>query len=109
MATVEATLRGPATEGSGAVVTGTIAVTPGQRVGNSVGGVGQEGESTSSDPRGGWGGMGLTGGNGNGAKDHLRTSGAGGGARTIQLANSDGSNDQSLIVAAGGGGDGGQR
>ena len=93
-------------EGSGAVVTGTIAVTPGQRVAISVGGVGQEGESGSSDPRGGWGGLGLTGGNGNGASDHLRTSGAGGGATTIQLANNDGSNEQTLIVAAGGGGNG---
>lgn len=93
-------------EGSGAVVTGTIAVTPGQRVAISVGGVGQEGESTSSDPGGGWGGLDMHGGNGNGAKDHLRTSGAGGGATTIQLANADGSNEQTLIVAAGGGGNG---
>jgi len=94
-------------QGSGAVVTGTISVTPGQQLTISIGGQGQEGGTTSSDPHGGWGGLGLNGGNGNGAKDHLRTSGAGGGATTVQLANADGSNQQTLIIASGGGGNGG--
>lgn len=93
-------------QGSGAVVTGTISVAPGQKVAISVGGMGQAGGTTSSDPHGGWGGLGLNGGNGNGAKDHLRTSGAGGGATTVQLANADGSDQQTIVIASGGGGDG---
>jgi hypothetical protein len=93
-------------QGGGAIVTGTIAVTPGQQVAISVGGQGEEGGTTSSDPRGGWGGLDMLGGSGNGASDHLRTSGAGGGATTIELSKADGSDTQILMVASGGGGNG---
>ncbi|MFC6714129.1 glycine-rich protein [Branchiibius cervicis] len=94
-------------EGSGAVVDGSIAVTPGQRIAISVGGMGESGGTTSSDPHGGWGGLGLDGGSGNGASDHLRTSAGGGGATVIQIENADGSDLRTIVIAAGGGGDGG--
>lgn len=93
--------------GYGAVVTGTLSVQPGQRLLVSVGGQGEQGGTTSSDPRSGWGGLGDNGGNGNGASDHVRTSGAGGGASTVQLENADGSDLTTVLVSAGGGGGGG--
>lgn len=92
------------TEGTGAVVSGSIAVVPGQKVAISVGGEGQIGGTGSSDPHGGWGGLGMNGGNGNGASDHQRTSGAGGGATTIQIENADGSDLHTILIAGGGGG-----
>ena len=93
--------------GYGAEVSGTLSVQPGQRLLVSVGGQGEQGGTGSSDPRGGWGGLGDNGGNGNGASDHLRTSGAGGGATTVQVENADGSDLTTVIVSAGGGGGGG--
>lgn len=98
---------GDFTYGSGAVVSAGVSVTGGQRLLISVGGMGQAGATTSSDPRGGWGGLGMVGGAGNGARDHLRTSAAGGGATTVQIENADGSDLHTIMVAAGGGGTGG--
>ena len=72
----------------------------GRRAGASAG-------KSDHDPAGGWGGLGASGGNGNAAKDYLRTSAAGGGATTVQLADSDGSNATTVAVAAGSGGDAG--
>ena len=69
----------------------------------SVGGEGQIGGTGSSDPHGGWGGLGMDGGNGNGASDHQRTSGAGGGATTIQIENADGSDLHTVLIAGWGG------
>jgi Glycine rich protein len=93
--------------GYGAVVSGVLPVTPGQRLLISVGGEGQEGGTTSSDPHGGWGGLGFNGGSGNGASDHQRTSAAGGGATTVQIENADGSDLHTAVIAGGGGGAGG--
>jgi hypothetical protein len=100
----DATGNGSATSGPGAVVNALLQVTPGQRLLISVGGMGQAGGTTTSDPRGGWGGLGMVGGAGNGAKDHWRTSGGGGGATTVQIENADGSDLHTILVAAGGGG-----
>lgn len=92
-------------EGAGADVSGMIPVTPGQKIGISVGGMGQAAGTNTHDPRGGWGGLGMGGGNGNGASsDYLRTSAAGGGATTIQIENADGYDLHTVLIAAGGGG-----
>jgi hypothetical protein len=97
----------PSGRPKGAQVTGTLAVQPGQELLISVAGEGADASTSDSDPAGGWGGLGAVGGNGDSANDYLRTSGAGGGATTIQLANSDGSDAQTVLVAGGGGGFGG--
>jgi hypothetical protein len=93
--------------GAGAQITGSLAVQPGQQLLVSVGQSGGSASSHDTDPPGGWGGLGANGGNGNAASDTLRTGGAGGGATTIQLANADGTNPQTVLVAGGGGGEGG--
>ena len=90
-----------------AQVTGTLAVQPGQLVLVSVGQQGAESGSHDSDPKGGWGGLGANGGDGNAAADSLRTGAAGGGATTVQLVAVDGSGPVTVLVAGGGGGDGG--
>jgi hypothetical protein len=93
---------------TGALITGNIAVTPGQILEISVGQAGADASDHNSDPKGGWGGLGANGGTGNAASDTLRTGGAGGGATVVQLANADGSNAQTILVAGGGGGEGGR-
>lgn len=90
-----------------AKVSGSLAVQPGQQLLVSVGQSGGSASSHDTDPPGGWGGLGANGGNGNAASDTLRTGGAGGGATTIQLADADGTNPQTVLVAGGGGGAGG--
>lgn len=91
---------------SAAQVTGTVAVQPGQVLLVSVGGEGSDAGTSKHDPLGGWGGLSASGGNGNAASNYLRTSGAGGGATTVQLADADQNNPKTLLIAAGGGGAG---
>ena len=92
---------------TGAQVTGTLAVQPGQVLLVSVGQQGEKASSHDTDPKGGWGGLGATGGPGNAASDSLRTGAAGGGATTIQLVEGEGVTPVTVLVAGGGGGDGG--
>jgi hypothetical protein len=96
----------PTAPGFGAVVTGTIAVEPGDQLIIGVGGVGQNGQSGSANPGGGWALLNAHGGDGKGETDHLRTSSGGGGASTVQLQPAAGSAALTKIVAAGGGGAG---
>jgi Glycine rich protein len=86
--------------GLGADVQGSFPVTPGQVLTISVGENGGTGA-------GGWGGLGMSGGPANTAKQSDRDGGAGGGATVIQVANADGSDPQTVAVAGGGGGQGG--
>ncbi|WP_292713167.1 discoidin domain-containing protein [Microbacterium sp. 67-17] len=94
----------------GALVTGTLALEPGDELLISVGAAGEpasgwDDASNPHPPLGGWGGLGASG--GNGAWDSLeeRTSGAGGGATTIQLVR--GGVTTTIALAGGGGGAGG--
>jgi len=80
--------------GNGAIVTGTIAVTPGQTLQINVGGSGQ-------CPQAGWNG----GGNGQNATTTANRSCGGGGATDIRI--SPYNNANRLLVASGGGGMGG--
>ena len=87
--------------GAGALVIGSMAVTPNESFSYSVGGKGGS-ASYSGTGQGGWGGLSGSGGNGvSDSSDHLRDSGAGGGASTVELA--DGT---TLVIAGGGGGAG---
>jgi len=86
--------------GSGAVVIGTVPVTPGQVMTIAVGGDGGGGA-------GGWGDLGMSGGPANTAKPSDRSGGSGGGATMVALANADGSDWHQVVVAGGGGGQGG--
>jgi hypothetical protein len=92
------------TQAAGALIDGNLKVHSGQALLVSVGQAGAGAGDTDDDPQGGWGGLGARGGNGNAAEDYLRTSGAGGGASTIQLTNLDGSDPQTVLIAGGGGG-----
>ncbi len=90
----------------GAVVTGTLPVSDGQTIIVGVAGEGGD-RSGSITPKGGWGGLGMVGGDGQtDSKDTLRTSSAGGGATTVPIQNADGSSSLAA-VAAGSGGQGG--
>ena len=84
--------------GAGALAIGTLAVTPGQELLVSVGAQGGNATESDDNAQGGWGGMGGSGGDGNSQSDHLRNSGAGGGASTVELA------DGTPVIVAGGGG-----
>ncbi len=88
--------------GAGAEVTGYLNVKPGEVLDIYIGGAGANASTKDDDPAGGWSASGYSGGNGNAAKDYLRTSGAGGGATVIKIDGGD-----TLLVAAGGGGGGG--
>lgn len=94
----------------GALVTGNLALEPGDVLLISVGAAGEpasgwDGDSNPDVPLGGWGGMGASGGNGAWDSFDARTSGAGGGATTIQLVRD--AVTTTLAVAGGGGGDAG--
>ncbi len=94
--------------GTGAQITGELAVTPGQTLLISVGGAGQvQPEDSTHATQGGWGGLGANGGNGAAtSSDGLLVSSAGGGATTIQL-QSGSAPAGTVLVAGGGGGVGG--
>ncbi|WP_157813905.1 discoidin domain-containing protein [Microbacterium sp. BR1] len=94
----------------GALVTGNLALEPGDVLLISVGAAGEpasgwDGDSNPDVPLGGWGGMGASGGNGAWDSFDARTSGAGFGATTIQLVRD--AVTTTLAVAGGGGGDAG--
>ena len=88
--------------GAGALVTGTMAVTPQEQLTISVGGKGSDAAYSGTAAAGGWGGLNGSGGAGGASgNDSLRNAGGGGGATTVQAA--DGT---TLVVAGGGGGAG---
>lgn len=94
----------------GALVEGTFDVLPGDQLLISVGNAGESADgwdagSNPNPPLGGWGGMGASGGNGAHSSDDERTSGAGGGATTIQLVRE--GVTSTVAIAGGGGGAGG--
>lgn len=98
----------PATRpgGAGALVTGDLAVVPGDVVHVVVGSAGQDGTEGAGNASNGYRALGGPGGSGgdSGAGSTSGTSGGGGGASDIRIG---GTNDDQRVVVAGGGGGGG--